>query len=253
MLLLSRFPIDAAQIRTFRLLRWAQMPQAHRPAWPDGGAPFHPDPVWTQLRLSSKNHADIPLRTPLGTLHVLAAHPTPPIFDGVEQLNRRRNFDELRLWADYLSGGEDAAWIIDDHGRSGGFGAEVPFVLLGDLNADPLDGNNLPNAIGQLLLHPRVLDYPAPRSAEAGRQQQNGERGVHRTDPATDTGAFGPRTGNLRVDYVLPSRELQVVRSAVFWPGVGETGADWISSSDHRLVWVELQRAESDASAHRPD
>ena len=46
---------------------------------------------------------------------------------------------------------------------------------------------------------------------------------------------------------------LQVVRSAVFWPGVGETGADWISSSDHRLVWVELQRAESDASAHRPD
>lgn len=252
MLLLSRFPIDTVRIRTFQLLPWSAMPDAHRPTLPDSDQPFHPDPVWQVLRLSSKTHADVPLHTPLGTLHVLAAHPTPPIFDGPEALNRRRNFDELRLWADYLSGGGQADWIVDDQGRRGGFGEEASFVLLGDLNADPLDGNNLPGAANQLLKHPRVLDYPAPRSDEGARQRRHGELAAHRTDPGTDTGSFGERTGNLRVDYVLPSRELHVVRSGVFWPAPGETGADWITSSDHRLVWVDLARGQEPGTATAP-
>lgn len=55
----------------------------------------------------------------------------------------------------------------------------------------------------------------------------------------------------LRLDYVLPSRDLTVVGSGVFWPASGEPGREWLAdaadieraeySSDHRLVWVDLQ------------
>ena len=66
MLVLSRFPIDEAAVRTFQLLRWDAMPGALRPMVPDTGKPFHADAVWTQLRLSSKSHWDVPIQTPSG-------------------------------------------------------------------------------------------------------------------------------------------------------------------------------------------
>ena len=53
------------------------------------------------------------------TLHVLASHPTPPTFDGPEDRNGRRNHDEIRFWADYISPGQ-SGYIVDDEGRSGG-------------------------------------------------------------------------------------------------------------------------------------
>src|SRR5690606_15190658 len=83
MLVLSRYPIDEAAVRSFQLLKWSAMPDAARPMRPDG-APYHPDAVWMQLRLSSKSHWDVPIRTPRGMLHLLASHPTPPVFDGPE-------------------------------------------------------------------------------------------------------------------------------------------------------------------------
>lgn len=43
MLVLSRFPIDEASVRTFRLLKWSTLPGALRPTVPDTGKPFHPD------------------------------------------------------------------------------------------------------------------------------------------------------------------------------------------------------------------
>ena len=62
------------------------------------------------------------------------------------------------------------------------------------------------------------------------------DRSAHRHD----TGAFGPQSGNLRVDYVLPSTGFKAIASGVFWPLPGETGADWLDASDHRMVWVDL-------------
>ena len=46
--------------------------------------------------------------------------------------------------------------------------------------------------------------------------------------------------GNLRVDYVLPSRSLRIADSAVFWPAPGQPYADLVAASDHRLVWVDV-------------
>jgi hypothetical protein len=61
-------------------------------------------------------------------------------------------------------------------------------------------------------------------------------------DPAADTADFDDRyTGNLRLDYVLPSRGLKVLEGGVFWPAAGEPGHEWADVSDHHLVWLDVQ------------
>lgn len=245
MLVLSRFPIDLAAVRSFQTLRWADMPGALQPRLPEAEAPWYPPVIWAQLRLSSKSHWDLPLDTPLGRLHLLASHPTPPAFDGPERRNVARNHDELRLWKDYLDG---ADWIRDDRGGTGGLPASARFVILGDLNADPVEGDSLPGAIQQLLEHPRVLRAPAPQSdgsleASLTFQPGNGAELAQRGDPRTETAQFSPRRGTMRVDYVLPSQGFQVRDSGVFWPKRGAEGSDWVTASDHRLVWVDLVRS----------
>jgi hypothetical protein len=239
MLVLSMHPIDADAVRSFRLLRWSAMPRALEPHFPDGRA-FYPASVWSQLRLSSKSHWDVPVDTPLGRVHLLAAHPTPPVFDGPERRNAARNHDEVRLWAEYISPG-DKPWLCDDAGVCGGLAADAHFVIAGDYNADPADGGSLPGTIHQLLEHPRVLRYATPRSegavVAAGALPANA---AQRSHPAHDTASFGPRNGNFRVDYVLPSVGLPLSASGVFWPAPGEPGAAWLDASDHRMVWVDL-------------
>ncbi len=67
-------------------------------------------------------------------------------------------------------------------------------------------------------------------------------RGFHRGRPWLDTADFGDESpGNLRVDYVLPSRGMKTGRSGVFWPVPG-TRLDYLNdASDHHLVWVDVR------------
>lgn len=238
MVLYSKHPIDEASVRTFQLLRWAQMPGNLIPVEHYGAE------IADRLRLSSKSHWDVPVRVGRTTLHVLASHPTPPSFDGPEDRNGRRNHDEIRLWADYLRPGRASRWIVDDAGRRGGLAPSASFVILGDQNSDPVDGDSWPGAIDQLLDHPRIQD-PAPTSAGAveAAAAQGGANASHRGDPALDTADFSdrPAPGNLRVDYVLPSRDLTVLGSDVFWPSTGEAGAELIEASDHRPVHLDVR------------
>lgn len=241
MLLLSMHPIDTAATRTFQLLPWHKLPGAKSPVDPATGAAWYPPEIFARLRLSSKSHWDVAVDTPAGRLHVLAAHPTPPVFDGPENRNGVRNFDEVRLWAEYLSPG-NRSWLCDDQGRCGGLAAGERFVLLGDYNTDPNDGDALPGAIAQVLEHPRVQSLPTPRSRGGvhSARVDGGANLTHKGDPAEDTGSFGARIGNLRLDYVLPSHGLRVVGSGVFWPAPGETGYEWLDATDHRMVWVDI-------------
>ena len=114
MLVLSRFPIDEAGVRTFQLLRWSALPGATNPVDPTTRQPFYTDHVWAQLRLSSKSHWDVPVRTPGGTVHFLVSHPTPPVFDGPENRNGLRNADEIRLWHEYLTPGDAPRDVYSD-------------------------------------------------------------------------------------------------------------------------------------------
>jgi hypothetical protein len=55
-----------------------------------------------------------------------------------------------------------------------------------------------------------------------------------------------PGPGNLRVDYVLPSKNLRMLDAAVFWPLSTDplfrlVGVFPFPTSDHRLVWVDLR------------
>ena len=245
MLVLSRYPIDAAKARTFQKLRWSAMPSASAPVDANTGQPWYPPEAWAQLRLSSKSHWDLPVRTPLGRIHLLASHPTPPVFDGPEDRNGARNRDEIRLWNDYVSGAP-APWLCDDRGHCGGLKPGERFVIVGDQNSDPHDGDTGEDAIARLLANPKLRAGDAPRSEGAvlAARATGGANLGHRGPPEEDTGDFGPKVGNLRLDYVLPSRMFVVVNDGVFWPAPGEVGADWIDASDHHMVYVDLANPE---------
>lgn len=241
MLVLSMHPIDAAKARTFQLLLWSALPNASVPIDPKTSEPWYPPAAWSRLRLSSKSHWDLPVRTALGELHFLVSHPTPPVFDGPEDRNGMRNRDEIRLWSEYISPAP-APWLCDDAGQCGGLPTDARFVIGGDQNSDPHDGDSAAEAIGRLLANPRVQATPVPRSegAPIAARAAGGHNLSQRGDPAEDTGAFGPRVGNLRLDYVLPSTGMRIVSSGVFWPAPGQPGAEWIDATDHHMVWLDL-------------
>ncbi|WP_032399413.1 endonuclease/exonuclease/phosphatase family protein [Rhodococcoides fascians] len=209
MVVYSKFPIDTGSVRTFQNFLWKDMPNSLLPR------DYYGENA-DALRLSSKSHWDVPVDVNGKTLHVLASHPTPPSFDGPEDRNGKRNHDEIRLSADYISG---ADYLYDDNGVRGGLDEGASFVMMGDQNSDPVDGDSVAGAIAQVLDLPRVRD-PAPTSDGHG----------------TDTADFAdPTPGDLRVDYVLPSDDMTVRDSQVYWPDQAE------HPSDHRLVWVDLE------------
>ncbi|KLU03092.1 Phytase [Rhodopirellula islandica] len=240
MAILSQYPIDRDAVRTFQTFRWSTMPGALRPIDPATQQPYHSDEVWNSLRLSSKNHVDIPVLIPQSEsslqqdgrkietvpLHVLASHPTPPVFDGAEDRNGKRNHDEIRFWNEYVTKA-NADWIVDDHGTAGGLkddslNSPPAFVIAGDLNSDPKQGDSLRSGIANLLKNPRVQD-PQPTSPQHG----------------ISTAKFG--RNEIRVDYVLPSSNLDLVGSAVVWPDAQTELGKQIRATDHRMVWVDIQ------------
>ncbi|MFC5727643.1 MULTISPECIES: endonuclease/exonuclease/phosphatase family protein [Nocardioides] len=251
MVVYSKYPIDVANARTFREFLWTDMPGAMLPDDPTTTAPadWYSPAEQAVFRLSSKSHWDLPIQVGRRTVHFLTSHPTPPTFDGVEDRNGRRNHDEIRFWADYVAGPARSSYIYDDQGRYGGLRPGSSFVIAGDQNADPHDGDSVDAAILQLLDHPLVNEADAPTS-EGGPEAaalQGRANATHEGDPAYDTADFADGApGNLRVDYVLPSRRLKVIDSGVFWPTTADplyrlTGTYPFPTSDHRLVWVDLR------------
>ncbi|MFE1169037.1 endonuclease/exonuclease/phosphatase family protein [Nocardiopsis sp. NPDC058789] len=250
MVVYSMYPIVTDEVRTFQNFRWADMPDALLPTDPETGEPFYSEEALEVLRLSSKSHWDVPIDTGRGRpVHLLASHPTPPTFDGPERRNVARNHDEIRFWADYVTP-RGASYVYDDRGVRGGLAPGSPFVIAGDLNADPNDGDGHPEAVTQLLEHRHVVDVrPSSQGGRGAAQRQGGANEDHEGDPELDSADFNdvPGPGNLRVDYVLPSRSLPARGSGVFWPTVDDplfrlTGDYPFPSSDHRLVWVDLLR-----------
>jgi hypothetical protein len=219
MALLSRWPLGKA--RDFSDLLWRDLPGGRLPVV--DGAPFPSEEAQAAQRLSSTGHWLVPVEAPGQGLTLLAWAATPPVFDGPEDLNGRRNADELALWQRLL----DGAWGPPPPGP----------VLLGEANLDPADGEGLREAMVALLADPRLQD-PAPRS-EGGRLAP-GSAGEG--DPALDTVDWpedGP--GNLRTSYVLPAARLRVTDAGVVWPLPEDSLAASVEAAGpHRLVWVDL-------------
>ncbi|MCA9121669.1 MAG: endonuclease/exonuclease/phosphatase family protein [Planctomycetaceae bacterium] len=237
MLVLSRFPIEVALVRTFQTFLWRDMPNSLLPG------SYYGEDQRAILRLSSKSHWDLPLKIGDQTVHFLCAHPTPPVFDGSEDRNGRRNHDEIRFWADYIDASR-SIYIYDDAQRRGGLSADARFVIAGDMNADPLDGDSTADAINQLLRHPLVdsVTIPASKGATEKNTFDAGVNTRHRGNPSHDTTDFTDRSvGNLRLDYVLPSKSLRTVKVGVFWPATQSPGHELVEASDHRLTWIDIE------------
>jgi hypothetical protein len=244
----SMYPIDHDGIRTFQQFLWRDMPGAGLPVDPATGMSWYSDDELDVFRLSSKNHVDVPIDIDGRTVHFLVSHPTPPVFDGPEDRNGLRNYDEIRFWADYVHPGR-SAYIYDDAGEFGGLHGSDRFVIAGDLNSDPYDGDSVPGSAQLLLDHPKINATTTPSSDGAVEQSalQGGANTTHLGDPAFDTADFADTApGNLRADYVLPRKNMEISASGVFWPLesdplFGLVGLFPFPSSDHRLVWIDAE------------
>ncbi len=246
----SMYPIDYAHIRTFQHFLWKDMPGALLPDDPNTPAPadWYSAAELDVFRLSTKSHWDVPIVIGRKTVHFLVSHPTPPVFDGPEDRNGTRNFDEIRFWADYVIPSR-GGYIYDDNGVHGGLTPGAMFVIAGDQNSDPVDGDSIPGSIQQLLDHPLVNNRVTPSSEGAVQQAalQGRANLTHLGDPAFDTADFSDTApGNLRADYVLPRKNMLIEGAGVFWPLNTDpffplVGTFPFPSSDHRLVWIDVR------------
>jgi len=173
MAVLSRFPIQADGIEDYTSLLWRDLPNNIYPMI--GGVPFAGTEAHAAHRLSSRNHWVVPITTPDNTiLRLMTFYATPPIYDGEEDRNGRRNHDEIAFWDNYLS---------NDRNQS-------PFVLLGTANTGPARGDGRSEGINTLLAHPNIQNPFDDKPTADFRE---------------------PKPGDLRVDYLLPSTAWRVL------------------------------------------
>jgi len=216
---MSRYPMKLEH--DFSDLAWSKVPNTS--LMPE-------DPGFETRRLSSVGHWVLKVAPEnADPFRLLVFHASPPVFDGPEDLNGRRNRDETLLWVHLLNG------------RLLAPAPEGRFAILGVANADPVDGDARRDGIHALLDHHALQDV-GPRS-ETGRDLARADGGVNAThggDSALDTANWqdtGP--GNLRVDYVLPSSDWPVIAAGILWAAPGDDGAQALR---HGLVWVDLAR-----------
>jgi len=237
MVLLSKYPIDESAIRTFQKFKWHDMPNALKPINPETNQLWYTDDTWKTLRLSSKSHWDIPIKINGEIVHILASHPTPPVFDGPENRNGNRNHDEIRFWFDYINN-KQGDYIYDDNHQKGALKVNQRFIIIGDQNASSIEGDAILTKTSQgitALLSSDKIQDSLPTSL-GGQKHSNGNiNGIHHT-------AYW----GMRADYVLPSTFGFIIKkSGVFWPQQDEDTYRLIenrqASSDHRLVWVDVE------------
>lgn len=213
---LSRFEIVEEDVEVYSYLLWHELENAQLPQ-PASESAQH-------QRLSSTGHWIVPVLVNGQLIDLMVYAATPPVFDGPEDRNGLRNRDELRLWEQIIAKGR-----------------ENPFILIGNTNLDPRDGDGLTHAMAVFLKNPAITD-PQP-SSQGGRLAADPD---HFGDAAMDTADWPDgEPGNLRVSYILPSAELNVARAGVFWPAPddpqrGLIGDDGLAAGAHRLVWVDI-------------
>lgn len=204
--ILSRYPIDGAAVTDLSAVLWRDLPDAILPQI--DGKPFFAPEVLDILRLPSTAHWIVPIRLPDNTLvSILAFSATPPVFDGPEDMNGLRGRDELRIWEYVLNGG---------------FGPPPEsFVIAGNSNLDPVNGDGDSAAMEAFLTRPDIRD-------------------PHVGTTNADWGEDGP--GRLRVSYVLPSTDWRIIDAGTLGPVDAAADGGEADAGPHGLVWVDISR-----------
>jgi endonuclease/exonuclease/phosphatase family metal-dependent hydrolase len=191
MAILSRYPVLRTDVQDYSDFLWRDLPDALLPQ--TDGAPFPSAAAQEVQRLASHGAWAVPIDIPdQAPLTLLTFYATPPVFDGPEDRNGKRNHDEVLFW---------------DHYLAGSFGPPPTdrFILLGDANLDPAKGEGLRAAIQTL------LDHPALQDPLAGQ-------------PTVTFDGLG----DMRVDYLLPSTDWRIVAAGVARdPAASRHGVVW--------------------------
>ncbi len=213
MVLLSRLPIISEELIDFTGLLWRDLPGASLPKRSDGTA--FPSAAALEVQpLSAVGAWAVPLRLPggAGRLWVMAFHASPPVFDGPEDRNDRRNADELHLWAQALDGTLAPA-------LPGQY-----FALMGVTNIDPHLGEGRRDGLQRLAQHPRL--HPDAQSPHLGL-------------PTVDWSGLG--LGLRQASRIFPARSLQLRGGGVMWPAPqSPKAAIFAKASRHRPVWLDI-------------
>ncbi|MGF1725612.1 endonuclease/exonuclease/phosphatase family protein [Photobacterium nomapromontoriensis] len=255
--LMSQYEIDTDNTRTFQSFKWKDLEGEHIPtitmcdnsqAIPAGmscGDEWYTPEEWEKVRLSSKNHVDAPIIIPTKSgkevVHLLMSHPTPPVFDTGK--NKAQNAAEVEFWNQYIQG---KRFFYDDAGQNGGLADGAKFVIMGDQNLDPVAGDGESAVMKTLhdnpLVNQKVMNgelYPTSYGAAEYKV-------ANHPYPNRVTSTFG-----LGVDYAMPSANLKIIDTGVYWAASYENGRKLFNdirigsgngksvSSDHRMVWIK--------------
>ncbi|GAA5193041.1 endonuclease/exonuclease/phosphatase family protein [Ferrimonas gelatinilytica] len=268
--LLSKYPLEPQQARTFRQFKWHQVEGVSKPLRDDGSE--MDDAIWESLSVMDTNFVDIPLRLPDGrriSLLLTQLVDQQPAGDSRRSAwLQQRNGAQLNFIADYISDRKDGDYLLDDQGRRGGVNLGRPFVLMGNLNNDedpfhltvqtPWDDHFEVNssAIRKVLSDSYLLgsngrfNSDALTPASFGADEYALSVTSSHIHPQTWTSLSG-----MRFSYLLPHKMLHIADSGVFWPALGEKGSQWLYneqdesdpalSSHERLVWVDINFGRS--------
>ena len=197
-------------------------------------------------------------------VHFLVSHPTPPVFDGPEDRNGRRNFDEIRFWADYITPGRDVALHL--RRRRPARRARRRRVVRHRRRPELRPARRRLGA-GRHPAAPRPparqhdASTPPATAPSRPRPLQGGANLTHRSDPQFDTADFadtapGQPARRLRPAVEGPAHRRRRACSGRrrAQPASELTGVFPFPSSDHRLVWVDVGAAADGgrARSHRP-
>ena len=298
--IMSQYELDLNNVRTFQNFKYSDMRDENEnrltsstikviedstvPKYDENGNPtnqtwkkgdnWYTDEEWPKLRLSSKNHIDLPVIINGKRIHLLLSHPTPANFNTINNVHTNvttlRNRYEILFWKKYIN---NANWIYDDNGIYGGIdGSKEDFVILGDLNADNWNSTNTDQLLNdkdayRYGIRALINDESINKSIVNGGDKEPKSQGAF---DAYNSEAIGDwkinnrfnheninvitSTFGLKVDWAIPSKNLEVLNSEVYWPGEKELGrflfvdkyGDEIVktkqvSSDHRLVYVDIK------------
>ena len=197
---LSRLRIDFDGIKNLKDVSWPSLPGSCC------AEVFCPRdfPLW------STSFLDVPVETGDGAVfHTILVHPTVPLR---EYVNMKRNADQMRFLKSYIDGFSGS-----------------PFVVIGDLNADPDAGIGTRDVVRGLFEDDNIIYRKTSRETflEGG--------GVER--PPVD----GAGLLKARLDYILPSRHFRMDGPLVFAP----EGTPWWQAarraSDHFFVYADCE------------
>jgi hypothetical protein len=226
---LSRFPILVDEVRVISDIAWEDIPDnkiAQMKA--EIGLDVPPGfPVF------EKSLNIVPVQVGASKLYLVLLHPVTPAYDPI---NPYRNHDELRALRLFLDG--ELAGVEP-------LPAGAKFMIIGDLNADPDDGDRLPGAIAQVLSHPDVVNhFPAGSGTKGNNGQFNSYLGGCGLDDGSvvedPTARF-----QLQLDYLLPSQSIgEPSDSLLFFPDYQTAREDFdlaCRASDHRFLYVDVE------------